>query len=92
VPSSLSRTRYPIRQVHHNNFFRTDAGIDYIEQVNSEYRLLFNAYDGTISYGVRKRFYESVDRTIVNTLNPALMEVLPSLEESIGLVTRISGL
>jgi len=65
----------------HNNLFRTDAAITYVNEINESYRALFNSYDGTIPYEVNKRFYDGIDRNMLHELEPDLMLVIDDFIE-----------
>jgi len=58
----------------HNNLFRTDEMVQYVEKVNAQYRLLFDAYDGEIPYETNKEFYDGIDRLQLSMLQPSLMQ------------------
>jgi len=57
----------------HDNLFRSDDAIDYIEEINVTYRALFDQYDGEIPYEIKQNFYDDVDRFQVQELNESLM-------------------
>lgn len=58
----------------HNNIFRSDAAIAYIEEINSKYRELYNRYEQNISYEVRQDFYTKIDRALAQELDRGLMD------------------
>ena len=58
----------------HNNLFRSDAAIDYIDEINIEYRELFDSYEQNIPYEVRQDFYSKIDRRLAQDLNRGLMD------------------
>ena len=57
----------------HNDLFRSEAAIAYIEEINIEYRELFDSYEQNIPYEVRQDFYSKVDRSLVHDINRDLM-------------------
>lgn len=57
----------------HNNIFRSDAAIDYINEINIEYRELFDSYKQNIPYEVNQDFYSRIDRNLAQDLNLDLM-------------------
>jgi uncharacterized protein len=60
----------------HNNLFRTDAAIAYIEEVNVVYRAVYDSYNGQVPYEVKKSFYDGIDRIMLQKLEPSLMQVI----------------
>jgi hypothetical protein len=60
----------------HNNLFRTDEAITYIDEVNALYRTIYDNYDGQIPYGIKKDFYDNVDRMLLQELEPSLMRTI----------------
>jgi len=76
----------------HNNLFRTDEAIASIDQVNKEYRLFFDSFEGTIPYERKKAFYRAIDREVVNALDPALMEGIDGfLQEALSSLQEGNG-
>ena len=61
------------RRNGHNNLFRSIAGIDYIEEINIEYRNLYDLYDRDIPYEVKQDFYSEIDRSLAQDINRKLM-------------------
>lgn len=57
----------------HNNLFRTDAAITYVDEVNAAYRTVFDSYDGNIPYEVKKSYYDGIDRIFLQKLEPSIM-------------------
>jgi uncharacterized protein len=69
----------------HNNLFRSDAGMDYIDEINIEYRKLYDFYDQNIPYEIKQDFYSQVDRSLAQDINRELMdEIHAFFMESIG--------
>lgn len=58
----------------HNNLFRSDAGMDYIDEINIAYRNLYNQYEHNIPYEVKQEFYSGVDRALAQDINRKLMD------------------
>ncbi len=57
----------------HNNLFRSTEALAYIEQVNQEYRELYEQYEQNIPYAVRQAFYATVDRARAQDLDETIM-------------------
>jgi uncharacterized protein len=69
----------------HNNLFRSDAGMDYIDEINLEYRKLYDFYEQNIPYEIKQDFYSQVDRSLAQDINRELMdEIHVFFMESIG--------
>ena len=62
----------------HNNLFRSDAAMDYLDEINIEYRELYGRYEQNIPYQVRQDFYSGVDRALVQDINRDLMNEIQS--------------
>ncbi|MFH5881335.1 alpha/beta hydrolase family protein [Liberiplasma polymorphum] len=60
----------------HNNLFRSNEAIEYINEINSEYRALYDEYNQNIPYEVNQTFYEGIDRFKVQALNETLMQLI----------------
>jgi uncharacterized protein len=58
----------------HNNLFRSDAGMDYIDEINIAYRKLYDSYDRNIPYVVKQDFYSKIDRALAQDINRDLMD------------------
>jgi len=58
----------------HNNLFRSKEAMDYIDELNVEYRKLYDSYNQNIPYEVRQDFYSKVDRALAQDLNAELMD------------------
>ncbi len=67
----------------HNNIFKSDAAISYIEEINREYRYLYDSHNGQIPYDQKKSFYDGLDRFLVQDLNPNLMQVIDGFIDSL---------
>lgn len=57
----------------HNSLFRSAQALDYIEEVNAQYRELFDRYDQNIPYEVRQDFHSKLDRDLAQDINADLM-------------------
>lgn len=58
----------------HDNLFRSDAAINYIEEINGSYRGLYTQYEQNIPYEVRQEFYSKIDRALAQEINRELMD------------------
>ncbi|MDR5658961.1 alpha/beta fold hydrolase [Serpentinicella sp. ANB-PHB4] len=58
----------------HNNLLRSDDAIAYIDEINIEYRELYNDYEQNIPYEVKQDFYAKIDRVLVQDINLDLMD------------------
>ncbi|MDW7656204.1 MAG: alpha/beta fold hydrolase [Bacillota bacterium] len=58
----------------HNNLFRSVAAMDYIDEVNLEYRKLYDSYDQNIPYEIKQDFYAQLDRSLAQDINRELMD------------------
>ncbi len=61
------------RQSGHNNLFRSDEALKYIDKINIEYGKLYESYDQNIPYEVRQKFYSKIDRRLAQEINRGLM-------------------
>lgn len=57
----------------HNNLFKSEAAVAYIEEVNVEYKALYDQYEENIPYEIKQRFYSDIDRSLAQDLDKALM-------------------
>lgn len=62
----------------HNNLFRSVAGMDYIDEINIEYRKLYDRYKHNIPYEVKQDFYSEIDRALAQDINRKLMDEIQS--------------
>lgn len=60
----------------HNNLFRSDAAIDYIDGVNIVYGELYERYEKNIPYDVKQDFYAEIDRVLAQDINIELMDTI----------------
>ncbi len=67
----------------HDNLFRTDTAIAYIKDVNAAYRVLYDSYEGHIPYAVKKRFYDGIDRIMLQELDTGLMQVIDAFVDAV---------
>ncbi|MFO7611477.1 MAG: alpha/beta fold hydrolase [Clostridia bacterium] len=58
----------------HNNLFRSDAAMAYIDEINVVYRELYDQYEQNIPYEVKQDFYSKVDRALAQDINRELMD------------------
>lgn len=58
----------------HDNLFRSKDALAYIEQINAEYRALYESHAQNIPYEINRSFYSKLDRALVNDLDEVLME------------------
>ncbi len=69
----------------HNNLFRSNAAMDYIDGINIVYRELYDRYEQNIPYAVKQDFYLAIDRALAQDINRELMdEIHAFFMESIG--------
>ncbi len=57
----------------HNDLFRSDEALEYIDEINIDYRKLYDSYDQNIPYAIKQEFYSKVDRSLAQNLNEELM-------------------
>jgi uncharacterized protein len=57
----------------HNNLFRSNEAIVYIEEINNTYRELYQTHNENIPYEIKQVFYETVDRLKLQSLDDVLM-------------------
>lgn len=58
----------------HNSIFRSNASIKYIDEINVEYRQLYDFYEQNIPYEIKQDFYSKIDRSLAQDLNRNLMD------------------
>jgi uncharacterized protein len=58
----------------HNNLFRSVNSMDYIDEINIEYRKLYDSYEHNIPYEVKQDFYSEIDRALAQDINRGLMD------------------
>ncbi len=71
----------------HNNIFRSNASMEYIDEINSDYRKLYDLYnpDIPIPYEIKQDFYSKINRSLAQDINRDLMnEINEFFMESIG--------
>ena len=69
----------------HNNIFRSEEAIAYIETINQDYRNLYEEHNEAIPYEINQAFYERVDRFKVQDLDLKLMDSIHNfLVKAIG--------
>ena len=62
----------------HKNLFNSVASRKYIDEINIEYRKLYDHYEHNIPYEVKQDFYSKIDRSLAQDLNRELMDVIQS--------------
>ena len=62
----------------HNDLFRSDASMVYIDEVNIEYRQLYDRHEQNIPYEVKQSFYAEIDRSLAQDINRDLMDEIHS--------------
>jgi alpha-beta hydrolase superfamily lysophospholipase len=69
----------------HNNLFRSNKGMIYIDEINIEYRKLYDSHNQNIPYEIKQGFYSNIDRALAQDINKDLMaEINEFFLESIG--------
>ncbi len=58
----------------HNNIFKSDASMGYIDKINIKYRKLYDHYEQNIPYEIKKDFYSKIDRALAQDINLILMD------------------
>lgn len=58
----------------HNNLFRSDAALAYIDDLNIDYRNIYDQYEQNIPYEIKQDFYSQVDRSLAQDINRELMD------------------
>ncbi len=57
----------------HNNLFRSEEALTYIDEINAEYLILYNEYDAKIPYNLNQAFYAELNDELISELNLDLM-------------------
>jgi len=69
----------------HNNLFRSDKSITYIDEINIEYRKLYDSHNQNIPYEIKQDFYSKIDRFLAQDINEGLMgEINDFFMKSLG--------
>ena len=58
----------------HDNLFRSKQSQEYIDDINVDYRQLYDRYEQKIPYEIKQEFYSKVDRFLVQDLDMDLMD------------------
>ncbi len=58
----------------HNSLFKSEVAVAYIEEVNVEYKALYDQYEENIPYDIKQEFYSGLDRTLAQDLDASLMD------------------
>jgi uncharacterized protein len=61
-------------QSGHNNLFKSKESIAYINEINVDYRALYDLHDQNIPYEIKQAFYAEIDRNLAQDLNLELMD------------------
>ncbi len=73
-PNARSLTLSNPNQSGHNDLFRSKASIDYIDEINVEYRQLYDTHAQNIPYEIKQDFYSRINRSLAQDLNLELMD------------------
>lgn len=57
----------------HMNLFRSEEAVNYSNDVNAVYRVLYDSYNGKIPYTLNQAFYAKLDNKLISDLNLDLM-------------------
>lgn len=57
----------------HNNIFYTKEALEYINEFNKDYRVIYDQYNGEIPEDVLEEIYSNSDRELINTPNEELL-------------------
>lgn len=66
-------TRDDANRDDHNNLWRSEAAMLYFDDINQQYRALYDAHEGNIPYAINQAFYEDLDRFLLQELDEDLM-------------------
>jgi len=69
----------------HNNIFYTKEALEYINEFNKDYRVIYEQYNGEIPEDVLEEIYSNSDRELINTPNE---ELLSQIENFFGEQTK----
>lgn len=62
----------------HNNLFYTAEALEYINEFNKDYRVIYGQYNGEIPEDVLEDIYSGSDRELINTPNEELLSQIES--------------
>lgn len=62
----------------HNNIFYTKEALEYINEFNKDYRVIYDQYNGEIPEDVLEKIYSDADRELINTPNDELLSQIES--------------
>lgn len=62
----------------HNNLFYTAEALEYINEFNKDYRVIYDRYNGKIPEDVLEEIYSGSDRELINTPNEELLSQIES--------------
>lgn len=57
----------------HNNIFYTAEALEYIDEFNKDYKVIYDQYNGEIPEDVLEEIYSGSDRELINTPNEELL-------------------
>ena len=66
----------------HKSLYRSDAAVKYIDEINQEYRSLFDQYQGHIPDEARARYYAGLDKHLTSQLDTDFMNSIDAFFES----------
>jgi len=75
-PNAISITMSEPGRNNHNDLFRSDDSIKYIDKINAEYRKLYQEHNQKIPYTIKQDFYTTIDRSLAQDLNGELMDTI----------------
>lgn len=73
-PNVVYKTCSAENENGHNDLFVSDAASKYIKEKNTEYKELYDRYDGNIPDDVRAEYYEGVDKFRTSELDADFMD------------------
>ncbi|MBD5130554.1 MAG: alpha/beta hydrolase [Ruminococcaceae bacterium] len=62
----------------HSNIFYTKEALEYINEFNKDYRVIYDQYNGDIPEDVLEEIYSGSDRELINTPNEELLSQIES--------------
>ena len=58
----------------HNDLFKSQEALNYIDSINETYLELYNSYNKNIPYEIKQEFYASLDNQLISEVNEELMK------------------
>lgn len=80
-PNVIYETRSAKNHNGHNDLFISDAASEYINQINEEYKALYDSYNGNIPDDVKAEFYAGIDKFQTSELDADFMNNINSFFE-----------